>query len=121
MKSQNAFGAGGRYHSYLRQIYQIITTDAPQNGQTLALSLAVKVGNGTSGVNGLLTSLLVFDIVPSLPIVSREIPTQIDRMEEIKVAWEEMMRKIVTDRIRLVLSKNVPAAEDEKIMESTEV
>lgn len=117
--SLNNPGVGERYHSHLHRIYQRITRDAPHTDQGLALSLAVKVCNDTSVMSRLSPSSLVFCIVPRLSICSKDPLTQVERIEAVEVSREEMMRAVFTNCIKLVLSKNVPAAADSEISEGT--
>lgn len=82
----------------------------PHMGQTLSLSLAVKTYNDISGINGLFSSSLVFCNDSRLSICLEELPTYIEPLKAVTVASDEMTGVTDTDRIKLALSKNVPAA-----------
>lgn len=81
----------------------------------------MKSCNDTSGINGLSSSLLVFGIVRRLPIFPKELSTMVERTKVVKSFRDKMTRMVTTDLIKLALSKNVPAAVDEGIMNGAEV
>lgn len=72
-------GVGELYRSYLRRIYERVKSDTPQTEPTLAVSFASKVLNDAAGLHRLPPTLLVFEIVPYLPINPCELPKQVER------------------------------------------
>ena len=49
-----------RYYIVLRRAYQIISEELPDLDKEMALQMAVKAVNNTTGLNGLIPTLLVF-------------------------------------------------------------
>lgn len=87
----------------------------------MAVSIAVKVCKDTADADGLSSSLLVFGVILRLPLSPRELPTQTERTKAIKAAREEISRLAALDRIKRALTKRVPAAVDEVLVECCEV
>lgn len=96
-------------------------TDSPNTDRKLALSIAVKLCNDTAGINGLSPTLLVFETVPQIPIVPKELPKQSKRLKAMRSTRSEMTRAIAADRIRTALTRNVPTAADNERNEGGEV
>ena len=68
VESHNSIGVGERYHSFLRIIYLKVAREHPNINNGAALEIAVRVLNDTAGPNGLLQTLLVFGLMPQMPI-----------------------------------------------------
>jgi hypothetical protein len=64
----NSMGIGKRIHSPLRRTYLKLRQEHPNMSKDLLLDAAVKAHNDTSGVNGLVPTLLVYGSFPRLPI-----------------------------------------------------
>lgn len=79
VESHNTLGAGERYHEYLRQVFRKVQEESPELPKEEALSIAVYGMNCTAGPNGLSPILLVFGIVPRLPIRPAALPKQQER------------------------------------------
>ena len=86
VESHNALGVGERYHSFLRQIYRKVSAQFPAISEEYALSLSVKSMNETAGQNGLCPVLLVFGVLPRMPLSRMYLPKQRDRMKAPKLA-----------------------------------
>lgn len=84
--------------------------DSPHMKSKLMVSLAIKICNDTSETNGLLQSLLVFAVTPKLPINRKNLPSQSERTQVMKVGREEMSRKIATEKIKITLNWNDSSA-----------
>lgn len=121
VERHNALGVGERYHDYLRKVYNRIYADTPSTRPELALSIAVKVCNDTAGINGLSPTLLIFGIVPRLPLNQKELPIQLERVKAIRAARREMSGLIPTDCIKMALARDVPSAADAVLNEGAEV
>lgn len=106
----NALGNGERYHAFLRKIYTKVRHDVPGLKKEDALVLAVKAVNDTAGPAGLVPTLLVFGVMPRLPIHPKNLPDQRDWMNAMKLARAEMSRITANERMRTALSRNAPAA-----------
>lgn len=115
IESHNALGNGERYHSYLRSVYHKVRDDATQLSKADALRLAIKAVNDTAGPAGLVPTLLVFGVMPRLPIHPKDLPEQRDRMQAMQSARTEMTKIVAKTRVHVALSKNVPAAADAAI------
>lgn len=68
VESPNALGVGERYHTYLRTIANKVQAEKPHNSEKQALSLAVNAIKDTAGPSGLVPTLLVFGIMPRIPV-----------------------------------------------------
>lgn len=87
----------------------------------MALSIAIKICDDTSGMNGLSPMLLVFCKIPRMPVSTKELPLQSETMRAIEESREQMKRTISLDRIKTALAWNFPSAADSKLFEGTEV
>jgi hypothetical protein len=86
VKAHNSLGIRERYHGPLRRVYQKIEHEFPHICPVLLLRIAVKAINDTMGTNGLVTSLLVFGLVPGIPPMSIDLSKQRDRMAALAAA-----------------------------------
>jgi hypothetical protein len=86
VEAHNSLGIGERYHGPLRRVYQKIEHELPHVGLALLLRIAVKAIHDTMGTNGLVSSLLVFGVVPRFPPMSIDLPKQGDRMAALAAA-----------------------------------
>lgn len=66
-------------------------------------------------------TLLVFRVIPRLPINPKELKTQIERIKAIKLAQDEMTGIIAADLIKMALTKRVSAVSDDKLIEGCKV
>ena len=64
----NSLGVGERYHDYLRKTDMKVRNEFPTVAAEFSLKLAVKAMNDTAGQNGLLPTLLVFGVMPRIPV-----------------------------------------------------
>ena len=110
VEEHNALGEGERYHSCLRQVYEMVKADFRTIEAEYALQIAVKVVNDTAGPKGLVPTLLVFGIVPRTLVSPLDLPHQKKRMQASVTATNEMARTIAQRRINTALRSNVPAA-----------
>lgn len=109
VESHNALGSGERYHSFLRQLYNRIHDSFPTMDHHHKLQTAVKAANDTAGPNGLVPTLLVFGVLPRLPISVKELPDQRSRFAAQAVAKDEMVKLSALARINKALRTNAPA------------
>lgn len=96
-------------------MYERIRDGVPTLEKADALRLATKAVNDTAGPTGLVPTLLVFRILPRLPIFPKDLPVQRDRMKAMQLARTEMTQIIAKARVHAALSKNVPSAADTDI------
>lgn len=78
----------------------------------MVFKVAVKGMNDTIGEIGLVPTRLVFGVVPQLPIISTNIPTQKGRMEIVAVVQAKKNAIIAESKITTSLTRNIPLAAD---------
>ena len=110
VESHNSNDVGERYHSSLRRIYQKVVRKHPNINNDAALEVAVRVLNDTAGPNGLVLTLLVFGVMPRMPIRPMELPSQLERMTAIHAARKELSQLIASHRVTQALQRNTPSA-----------
>lgn len=109
-ETNKGIGQRETYHAPLRRIYSKILEGTPDFNQLLALPLAVKEINETSGHHGLVLWTLVFGLYPRLDLVTSSVHIHSQRMGAIRKARTEMSTIIAQRRIAKALSSQVPAA-----------
>jgi hypothetical protein len=101
-----SMGIGERIHSLLRRTYLRLRQEHPNMSKGLLLDAAVKAHNDTSGVNGLVPTLLVYGSFPRLPIRDENIdsPSNSERASMRSLAMAEYSKAI--DELRSKLTEN---------------
>lgn len=74
------------------------------------LRYAVKGGNVTANIDGLVPLLLVFGSIPSFPVSNRKLPGKSERRQAIANARLEMGNIFVEQRITRAIKSNIPPA-----------
>lgn len=74
------------------------------------LEITVKALNNTAGPNGLVPTLLVFGIIPRLPVRPVMLPVQLQCIIAMDEGRMELVRKIAQDQVRKALKNNGPNA-----------
>lgn len=110
VESHNSIGLGERYHAPLRRIYNKIRTTSSSLSKESVLRLGLKAMNDTAAPNGLVPSLLVFGVLPRLPIANHSFPDQVARMNVLQIARKEMETVVAQLRVRQALNSRIPAA-----------
>lgn len=110
VESHNALGAGERYHAFLRMVYRKVRASHAAVPQEAVLGMAVAAMNQTAGPRGLVPTLLVFGLIPRMPIAPLPLPTQQERMKAMEAARREMQALVAKARVRTALAAPVPAA-----------
>jgi hypothetical protein len=64
------------------------------------------------GTNGLVSSLIVFGVVPRFPPMSIDLPKQRDRMAALAAAQMKMSAIVSENRITAALAHNLPSSVD---------
>lgn len=121
IESHNALGAGERYHSFLRLVYRKVRLAHPGLSPELSLSMATAAMNQTAGPRGLIPTLLVFGVIPRMPVAPLPLPAQRDRIQAMVTARKEMAMLVARARVRTGLAASVPAAADREIIPGTAV
>lgn len=106
----NVLGAGEHYHEYLRQIFRKVQLESFELSKEEALSIVVHAMNCTAGSNGISPILLVFEIVPRMPVRPDELLEQRQRMNALNKAGKEMRKILAKRRIGTARRMNVPCA-----------
>lgn len=86
MNSHNELGNGEKYHAYLRKVYKTLRMDLSNINCKHVLRLAVKAVKYTTGPAGLVSALMVFGVLPQLPVHTKDLREQRDRMREMLLA-----------------------------------
>ena len=121
VESHNSLGAGERYHAVLRHIYRRVKRDHPDAPPEVVLALSVSAMNQTIGPHGLVPTLLVFGLIPRIPVSPLRLPTQLDRMRAADTARKEMRAQVARARLRVALRDRVPAASDADLVLGAQV
>lgn len=93
VEAHNAIGVGERYHAPPRRIYLAVRNSYPKLRERLGLCLSIKSMNDTMGPEGLVPSLLLFVVIPSLPVINKQLPEpseKRDRMAVVSITRAEM-------------------------------
>lgn len=114
-------GSCERYHAYLRNVYREIRAEHPTLDKESALAMAVAAVNQTAGPGGLTPTLLVFGVIPRMPIAPLKLPSHQARSAALLTARKEMVAQVARTRVRTALSAPVPAVADRDVRPGTEV
>lgn len=112
---------GERYYAYLRRVFNKGCADSPTISTKLSLTLVVKAVTRQGGPSGLVTTLLVFGIMPLLPVRPSALKVQVERMKAAVAARKEMNRILANQRLEITFSHNVPYAADSCVKVHDEV
>lgn len=66
--------------------------------------------NDTAGPNGLVPTLLVFGVLPRVPIIPSKLPDQLDRLKLMRSAKKEMAQVIAKSKLTKAMRMNIPSA-----------
>ena len=66
--------------------------------------------NDTAGPNGLVPTLLVFGVLPRVPIIPSKLPDQLDRLKLMRSAKKEMAQVIAKSKLTKALRMNIPSS-----------
>eukprot|EP00171_Calliarthron_tuberculosum_P006058 IDg6058t1 len=66
--------------------------------------------NNTAGPQGLVLTLLVFGVVPQMPLGFSDLPEQRERVKALHKARSEMAKAVAASRIRAATNRNVSSA-----------
>jgi hypothetical protein len=108
IESHNSLTVGERYHNLLHRIYRKVKHDHPAISESLALSLANKSMNDTTGPEGLVPTQLVFGIVPRLS-ANGPLPHHQERLLAMDSARREMDAIVSELRIKRALNSKTPS------------
>ncbi|EED20820.1 conserved hypothetical protein [Talaromyces stipitatus ATCC 10500] len=80
------------YHAVLYRSYEIISEEVPELAPELALQMAVKAVNDTTGPDGYVPTLLIFRAYPRMMEYSPPTPMVAQRAATVKKAMTEVQR-----------------------------
>lgn len=112
VESHNSLGVGERYHAFLRRIYWRVRASHPDLPAEDALALSVWGMNQTAGPSGLVPTLLVFGVLPRMPVAPINLPAQRDRVMAMHAARQEMAKHVAKSRLERAVRSRVPGAAD---------
>ena len=132
VESHNSLGVGERYHHYLRRIFTKVQDEHPRLSPGDVLTLATRAMNDTAGPKGRVPTLLVFGVMPRIPIQSDNLPGQIERMQAMQSARRELSKdpftqplssnlEIAGQRLSTAMKSKVPSATDVELDIGSEV
>ena len=110
VESHNAINVGERYHSFLRRIFNKIASSHEDLPPSHLLALSIRAMNDTSGTNGLVPTLLVFGVLPRIPILPSKLPDQVKRLQVMMNARKEMNAIVAKSALSRAMKTNVPSA-----------
>lgn len=104
----NAIGGEERYHAFLRKVYYRFSVSHHVLYPELTLQISIKVVNETAGPQVLASTLLVFEVIPRLPVDVHELPGQRTRFDEFAYAREVMTKIMALNRNKKILQSRAP-------------
>lgn len=114
-ESHNSIGVSEKYHDPLRRVYSKTAEEHPTIEHPTILRLALKGFHATIGPSGLVSTLLLFGSLPSLPAVSSTLPKQHELMLALRSARDEMAQYATEQRIIRTLKSKLPPASSYKL------
>ena len=106
VESHIALGAGEKF----RQIYRNVRADHPKVAHDNALSLLVKSMKEIAGPSELCLRLLVFGVLPRMPLATKDLPEKRERMNAMTTASSEMVKHAARARLSTARRIYVPGA-----------
>ena len=104
VEAHHSIGLVERYHGPLRRVYTIITNEIPRIDPKLALQMAFKALNDSTGPNGLVPTLLVFGVYPRMTEMDATSPTVTQRTVAMRKAIDEVRRSVATWQVNNALN-----------------
>lgn len=110
VESHNELGTREQYHAFIRRVYNKVLTDSVDISEDRALSLPVKACNDTAGENGLVSTVLVFGVVPRMPPRPHVLPKNVSGLNTMIKARKGSSKTIAQSRMATALQRSVPVA-----------
>lgn len=103
-------GLGERYHGDVRRVYNRVAEDHRDLDSDLILAVAVKAINDTSGIDGLVPTLLCFNAIPKLPFpgIKDGVVPQAQRLAAMTLARDEYAAIIDKQRLQIIEEAQQP-------------
>jgi hypothetical protein len=102
VEAHNSIGMVEQYHRPLRRAYQIITVEIPDIDKDIALQMAFKAINNTTGPDGLVPTLLVFSAYPRM--------VELDTPSPSVTQWANAVKKAMVEICKLRAERQVANA-----------
>lgn len=119
VKSHNKMIIGEMYHAYLGRFYEKVRLDPLILSRKIALKLANKATNDTTGPAGLIPS--VVRVVPRLSVHSVMLPSFIERMKDVVSARKTMVDIVAKQGLITALYHHVPSVSNAELRNGDEV
>lgn len=116
VESHNALGEVERYHAYLRNVFERVQSEHTGVAEETLLALTVKACNDTAGPSGMDPALLVFGVIPRMPIHPEELPKQRERMNALHIARQHMNHLTAKNRLSTAVNRQGTNATDRDIL-----
>ena len=110
IESPNALRVVERHHAPLGQIYLKLEEENPDISPDLLLQQSFKPMNDCLGPEEYVPSLLVYGMLPRIPVGSTKgtTPNQVKRIQAMHAAWAEMQAIVAKTRLQEAFSHNMP-------------
>src|SRR6266487_6305898 len=92
VKAHNSIGKVEQYHTPVCRVYKLFLKSFPKISKEERLALSVKCVNDTVGPDGLVPTLLVFDVYPRILSSKRPLALTSERAKAIKKGIEEVRK-----------------------------
>ncbi|EED15751.1 conserved hypothetical protein [Talaromyces stipitatus ATCC 10500] len=100
-----------RYHTVLCRSYEIISEEVPELAPEMALQMAIKAVNNTVGLDGYVSTLLVFGVYPRMTDYSPPASTVVQHAATVKKAMTEVQRLHTVRQVNNALNiRNGPSS-----------
>lgn len=101
-----------RYHAYLRNVFESARLEHADLTAESLLQLAINASNDIAEPAGMVPALLVFEIVPRMPVHANELPKQQERMMALQHLGTHMAKLTNEIRLEKAVNSSVTAGTD---------
>lgn len=110
MEGHNQIGEGKRYHNHVRGMFNIINDTHPYVDDSCKLRIATCSINDTMVPEGMVPSILVFEVLPSFPALSSFNKNQLERYNALALGRAKLESMFAQNRIEIDLWSKRPQA-----------
>lgn len=117
VESHHSLGANERAHHTIRRIYNKVRRDHPKITQELALAMAQKAMNETTGPDGIVPMLLVYGTMPRCRMagLATKLQPNSERFKIMETARKEYTVIVNKERTQRLLKKRIPLAANRRL------
>lgn len=101
-----------RYYAYLRNIFLRARFEFDTIMAETILKLAIKACNDTAGPHDLAPALLVFCVVPRMPIHPDDLPAKMESMNAMYIVRQRMTKTVAKNRLKTAVNRQAPGKAD---------